>query len=297
MATPSLTRVAAAADTQAPAYAYHQMRAALDTFKKSPADLDELERKTVTRKAAKSFEIESLVLNSAEVAEVMVTAEQVAAAVGEIRERYEDEYALHEDLQRNGLDIDILHQALHRELLFDAVMQHVGARHAVASDIDIRLFYEMHRERFQVPEKRVARHILLTVNDDFEENTWDASMARMEVIADKLDGRSNRFASLARKYSECPTAMDGGKLGEISKGQLFPELDAQLFCMEEGEISGIVETEIGFHLLYCERIEPGRAIPLSKVRGKISEILERRNQRNCQKAWLAGLRQSQEDGQ
>ena len=112
----------------------------------------------------------------------------------------------------------------------------------------------------------------------------------MEQVVEKLAGRADRFPQLARNYSECPTAMDGGKLGEVKAGQLYPELDAVLFAMEEGEISSIVESEMGLHLLLCESIKPGKLMPFPEVETKIRSMLEERQRRSCQKAWLAALR-------
>jgi nitrogen fixation protein NifM len=169
-------------------------------------------------------------------------------------------------------------------------MQKVAANSAAVNELDVRLFYEMHRDRFEVPERRLARHILITVNPNFPENTPVAARARMRELVEKLDRRSNRFASFAKRYSECPTALEGGLLGEVSRGQLYPELDALLFRLREQQISPIVESEMGLHILLCERIRPGRRVPLSQAAPRIREILQERQRRNCQKAWLAGLK-------
>jgi peptidyl-prolyl cis-trans isomerase C len=59
--------------------------------------------------------------------------------------------------------------------------------------------------------------------------------------------------------------------------------------MDEDEISPVVESEMGFHILYCEQIKPAKRIPYNKVKSRIREILLERNRRNCQKAWLAEL--------
>ena len=66
------------------------------------------------------------------------------------------------------------------------------------------------------------RQILITVNDAFVENQREAALARICDLAEKLVGRPNRFPSLARKYSECPSAMDDGRLGNLGRGQLYP---------------------------------------------------------------------------
>jgi peptidyl-prolyl cis-trans isomerase C len=225
---------------------------------------------------------------------VVIPPERLEAAVAELRGRYPDSEAFLADLGRNGLDPETLAAALRRELVFDAVMQRVAARHAQVDEIDERLFYELHRDRFTSAEQRTARHILITVNDDFEENRREAALARIEHLADKLGGHSaahvQRFATLARKHSECPTALDGGRLGEVGRGQLYPELDALLFRLAEGQVGGPVESELGFHLVLCERIKRARTLPFAKVRDSIKALLTERRRRNCQKAWLAEQR-------
>jgi peptidyl-prolyl cis-trans isomerase C len=275
--------------TQPRAFTYHLLRVAIDLFQKNLALLDDRERARVERKARRTFALETLVLSSAEAAEVVIQTEQIEHAVAAVQARYAQVSDFEQDLLNNGLDLPALRTALYRELAFDAVLQKVGARHAAVNDIDIGLFYELHSERFQAPEKRVARHILITVNDDFFENRRDVARARAERIAEQLRGKSGRFAGLARQYSECPTALDGGKLGAVVRGQLYPELDRALFTLAVDQVSDVVETDLGFHLVRCERIEHGKKVPLRQAKPKIRQILEERKRRNCQKAWLAAL--------
>ena len=277
--------------TTAPSeYAYHLLRASLDNFKRKPGMLAPAELARARSQADKTYDLECLVVSSPEAAEVVITDEQLEAALAEIAARYESQEALLVDLDSNGLDKPTLRRALHRELLFDGVMQRVGSRHAAVHDLDVRLFYEVHNEKFEVPEKRQVRHILITVNPEFEENGPEAARACIDGIKDKLGNRTGRFAGLARKHSECPSALAGGKLGKVTRGQLYPELDAELFAMEEGGISDVVETEVGFHLLWCEKIDPGTQVQLSRAWPKIVEVLTERRRRNCQKAWIAELR-------
>jgi peptidyl-prolyl cis-trans isomerase C len=278
---------------QSPAtYAYHLLKVALNAFQKTPHQLDDQQMEQAHRMAAKSFDLENMVLDTSEATDVTVPETQLDAAVAEVAGRYGDTQEFHTDLQQNGFDETILREALRRELLFDGVMQQVGAKHPQVDDLDVRLFYELHRDKFEVPEQRTARHILITINPDFKENRRPAALARAEKLVNKLANKNNRFASLARKHSECPTALEGGKLGSVKPGQLYPELDEKLYSMAEGEISEVVESEVGFHILWCEKIIPGKFIPLSKARPRIVEILEERKRRNCQKNWLAELRRA-----
>jgi peptidyl-prolyl cis-trans isomerase C len=275
-----------------PVYRYHLLRAALGAGLPGLAELDGPRLADIERQADKSFDLESLVLSSHEAARVAIPPGRIADALSELRGRYPDREAFLSDLAGNGLDEEILGQALERELIFDAVMQAVASKRPSVTEIDERLFFELHKERFTQPERRNVRHILITVNDEYEENRRDVARSRIERLADKLSGRPNRFPSLARKHSECPTAVEEGRLGTLPRGRLYPELDAVLFSLTEGGISGPVESDMGFHLLWCEKIHRRAALPFSKARPRIRQLLEDRAARNCQKAWIAALRSS-----
>jgi peptidyl-prolyl cis-trans isomerase C len=274
-----------------PGYQYHLLRGALERFSKNLAQLDERELAQARSQAERTYGLESLVLSSAEAAELIIPPEQVDTAMDQVSSRYADQSAFIADLAANGLDEDKLRQALHRELVFDSVMQRIAARRLKVSQIDARLYYEFHNDKFTVPEQRQARQILITINDDFAENSRQAARARIDKIALKLKRSPNRFADQARRHSECPSAMEAGKLGAIKRGQLFPELDSVLFSMQEGTVSDVLESEIGFHLLLCEKIVPARILPFSKAEARIKKVIDERNRRNCQKAFLKQLQE------
>jgi len=270
-------------------YRYHLLRVALERYGKNLTQVDDMHMAEVHRRAS--------VLETPEARDVIIDAQHLDAALAEVAARYGDAREFHADLAANGLDEPALRKALRRELVFDAVLQRIGARRPSISELDTRLYYELNRERFRVPETRTARQILVTINPDYPENTREAAQARIGKYAAVLAERPGRFAELARRHSECPSALEGGKLGEVARGQLFPGLDAALFRLMEGEISGVVETEIGFHLLLCEKIHPLRQVPFARAAPDIQKLLDERHRRNCQKAWLAELlrqRQPQE---
>jgi|GEM_PF-638842 len=268
-ATAATSAAAASGPDAGAAYRYHLLRAATEQCQCNIPALNEAQRAAAEAQAQRTFALERLVLGSDEAAEVVIAAGGVEQSLAAIAARFETPEAFHADLARNGLDAAGLRHALRRELAFDAVMQRVGGRHSAVTDTDVQRFYELHAERFRTPERRRARHILITVNADYAENTRDAAHARATTLAAELqaagDGTpAQRFARLAHRHSECPTAMEGGALGDIVRGQLFPEVDAALFALPAGSISAPVESQMGFHILLCEGIEPARALPLGK---------------------------------
>lgn len=290
--TDPVSRRGPEAGKRPPEYRYHLLRAALAAGLPGLPGLGGPELTQIARRADNSFELESLVLGSREAADIVIPNGRLAAAMSELRGRYPDQAAFLADLADNGLDEDTLRRALHRELIFDAAMQRAAARRPAVSDIDERLFFELHNDRFTVPERRTARHVLITVSDRFAENRRDVARARIEELVQKLAGRPNRFPSLARQHSECPSAMEDGRLGTVPRGRLYAELDAALFGLPEGAVSEPVESKLGFHLLWCEKIHHGRTLPFSKAKPRIQQLLKERAERNCQKAWIAELRRT-----
>lgn len=272
--------------SEIPEYAYHLLRGALEKFKKNIPELSSSQYQQAKIVADKTFSLESIVLSTPEARDIQIPDSKLDAAVQELIGRYSDRESFLIDLNKNGLDEDVLRRALYRELLFDAVMDRVSARTLKVSEIDIQIFYQLHKDRFTKPEKRKARHILITINPEYAENDRMSATMRINAIAEKLQKNPARFESLAKKHSECPTAMDGGKLGEVVRGTLFPELDEELFMMEEGAISSVIETEMGFHILLCEKINKSITVPLSRAKPRIKQILEERQRKLCQKAWL-----------
>ena len=272
--------------------AYLELKAAQNLFGKPPTALEAVERERVRSMAAKQYGLEARVLAAPEARDAMVPPASLAAALGEVRKRYADEADFHADLQHNGLDEAGFMDALERELKVEAILEKVGTRAARVSDMDVELYYHYHSDQFHRPETRRVRHILITLNDDLPDNTRDAAQIRIEAIAARLARDPKRFEEQAMKHSECPTALQGGLLGEVPRGQLYPELDAALYLMGAGEISEILESPMGLHLLRCDSITPAAVLGLKEARGPIRTLLEQRRKRVCQGAWVKQLLKS-----
>lgn len=270
---------------------YLLLKSARDLFGKPPQALSQAEMEQVQRLADRQSRIEQKVLASTEARNVAVPAATLETALSEIRGRYADEEAFRADLAGNGLTPSAYATALGRELRAQAVLDKVGARAARVSDIDAELYYLYHQDQFRRPETRRARHILVTINPDMADNTRDNAQARIEAIAARLRKDPARFEEQALKHSECPTALRGGLLGEVPRGTLYPELDAVLFELRPGEISGVLESPLGLHLLCCEAVVPSRLLPIAEVRDGIRQTLEARRRNSCQRAWLKAIDQ------
>lgn len=268
---------------------YALLRTALALFHKPPAELNDEQRTRVLRQASNEFSIETLVLSSVEAASVVISDQEIERAFVEIHNRFENEAHFVNALEANGLSVDSLRLALARQCKVDAVMETVASRAPKVNEVEIGIYYHSHPEKFYKPEQRVARHILISINPEYPENTREAAWQRINELAEMLKRKPHKFADLALRHSECPTALHGGVIGTVVPGKLYPQLEEVLYALKVNQISPVVESEIGFHLLLCEKILPAEAISLRKATPNIQKLMQERYRRNCQRTWLAAL--------
>jgi len=278
-----------------PGSVYLRLKLAAKLFAKPLEALADSELRRVQSVAAKQREIETLILTTPEAASVVLPETSVAASLGEIRDRYASDEDYCADLERIGLDAAALRQAVERDMTVEAVLEKVGAGGTAVSDTEVEIFWFMHKERFRRAETRVLRHILVTINEELAGNEREASRARIDGIRVRLLKSPERFAQQALKHSECPTALNGGLLGTVPRGQLYAELEAVAFAMSEGALSEVVESELGFHLIHCETVNPERQSLHDEVRDTIRQHLEQQRCGLRQKAWINALRRQLRD--
>jgi peptidylprolyl isomerase/peptidyl-prolyl cis-trans isomerase C len=274
---------------------YTLLRAALALFEKPPAELSFEELSRAEIQARNEFTLEARVLNSPEAAAVIVPDKELDLAFTEVRKRFENNEAFENALTANALTVETLKAALFRQCKVNNVLESIAAHAPSVNDVEIGLYYHSHPEKFYCPEQRTARHIFISINPDFPENTRENALKRIEEIAEKLKRKANKFPDLALKNSECPTAFNGGELGSLVAGKIHPELDAALFALKEKEISGVVETEVGFHLIQCLKISHAETMSLKTATPKIRAVMQERQKQIYQKEWLASLPKVSED--
>jgi peptidyl-prolyl cis-trans isomerase C len=268
---------------------YLTIKLAAELYGKSPEALAPPEHSRVAAVAQRQTAIERRILATVEASSVVLPEASVAAALGEIRGRYAGDDEFQEDLFRAGLTPDALRAAIERDLKVEAVLEQVAGRVAAPSAVEVEIFYLQNTRRFVKPETRLLRHILVTINETLAGSERPAALAGIVAIHARLVKEPERFAEQALKHSECPTAMNGGLLGEMSPGKLYPELDAVAFALPTGQVSDVVESPLGFHVLLCERIVPARRVPLGEAAGRIRAHLDENRRLAAQKDWLAGL--------
>jgi len=153
-----------------------------------------------------------------------------------------------------------------------------------ADEDTCRRYYETHIRRFRSPDLIEARHILFPAPPEDAAAMANARAKAVNAI-EMLQQRLDRFAELAREFSACPSAKQGGNLGQLSRGSTVPELETFLFALEEGQLCPVpAPSRYGFHVLRVDRRVDGKQLPFEAVEGKIRGYLE-------EYVWRQALRQ------
>lgn len=134
-------------------------------------------------------------------------------------------------------------------------------------DEEIKAWYDGHKDRYEQPETRQASHILLTGDKD-------KLRAQAESLLQEVRKNPKSFADLAKKHSQDPgSAARGGDLGWFARGAMVKPFEEAVFGMKDGDISGIVESDFGLHIIKLTGIRAGKVKPLAEVRGEIEAQL------------------------
>jgi peptidyl-prolyl cis-trans isomerase D len=139
------------------------------------------------------------------------------------------------------------------------------------SEADIESFYKQNEARYGQPERRRVSHILLEVPASADAAAKAAIQTKVADLAKRAAANPQDFAALAKEFSQdTGSANQGGDLGWISKNMLVPQVEEALFKLKKNEISGVVESPFGVHVLYVTDIQAPSIKPLAEVKEDIT---------------------------
>lgn len=156
---------------------------------------------------------------------------------------------------------------------------------------EIEQYYSQNQSQYQVPEEVKVRHILISAPQNAPAAQVAAAKAKAQKVLDQLKKDNGKnFAQLAKKYSDDPgSASQGGELGWIKKGATVPAFQQAAFSQKPGQISGLVRTQFGFHIIQTEAKQAAHLKPLSEVKAEIESTLQQQKSAQAAQAYAAQL--------
>ena len=183
-------------------------------------------------------------------------------------------------------------EAGRRETDDEALMRAVVEREVVVPEPDdetCRRFYERNDARFRSPEIYEAAHILFAALPS-DADAFARARADAEGVLAALRERPDSFADMAQAHSRCPSAAQGGNLGQITAGQTTPEFEKALMALSPGQLCDApVATRYGFHIIRLDRKHEGQVLPYEVVAGRIADYLRESVRRRADAQYIARL--------
>jgi peptidyl-prolyl cis-trans isomerase C len=272
-----------------PALAFHLMKFAFQVFEKETIELTAEEYAEAYQQAYHEITLHEQILRSDAACGVVIPERTLQAAIDVLQAEHGGERVFFHHLHINNLHFPEFLVALQNDLKVEAILARVAFCAEPVSPQELLDYYHAHQDSFCVTEQRSTRHILISTENSYSHLPQDSSRQRAGRIHARLQNDPQGFRHEARLYSDCTTASDGGDLGMISRGELCPALDQALFQLAAGEISPIIQTSKGFHILLCEAIHPGQRLNFREASHHIHQILTRKNRIDTCKTWLKSL--------
>jgi peptidyl-prolyl cis-trans isomerase D len=182
-----------------------------------------------------------------------------------------DEAALKEYFEKNK---EKYKEPEKRQLVWVAFPLDDYTKDVTVSEEELKAYYEDHPQEFHTEKQVRARHILFRLDEDApEDEVKKVEAEARDVLAKARKGED--FAQLAKKYSQGPSAPEGGDLGYFKKDQMIPAFADAAFALKPGEISDLVRTQFGYHIIKSEDVRPEETLPFEKARARIELQLKR----------------------
>ena len=164
------------------------------------------------------------------------------------------------------------------------------ASKVTVDDKEVWSYYDKNRASFRQPEQVKASQILVKVDPSWDEAKKAAARKKIDDIRAKLKSGQD-FESLARTYSEDPSSSKGGDLGYIRTNQVLKPFEDALFSLKPGEVSDVVVTNVGFHIIKASDRKPETTIPFEKLKDQLRTALKQEKGQQEANASIAKVRE------
>ena len=198
---------------------------------------------------------------------------QIDAKVAQGKARFKDEQEFKKAIKDLEMDEKDLREYTRRDLLISHFVETTFVSKAAVSEAEIRAFYDKNPDKFKRDETVKASHILIGADSNASAADKKKAHEKADKLRKELAGGAD-FAALAKGNSTCPSSQQGGDLGSFGKGQMVPPFEKAAFALKPGEVSDVVETQFGYHIIKLTERNPAATVDFKDAKAKIEEFLK-----------------------
>lgn len=216
---------------------------------------------------------------------------QIEAKMAQGKARFKDE----QDFKKAIKDLDMnekdLREYTRRDLLISSFIDMNFVSKTAVTEAEARAFYDKNPDKFKREESVKASHILIGVDAKASAEDKKKGLEKAKKLRKELVGGAD-FAALAKGNSTCPSSQQGGDLGFFGKGQMVPAFENAAFALKPGEISDVIETQFGYHIIKLTEKKPAMTTDFKDVKSKIEDFLKGQKVNEAIQKYLVDARKS-----
>jgi peptidyl-prolyl cis-trans isomerase C len=176
-----------------------------------------------------------------------------------------------------------------KNIVIDNLLQKEVLGKISVSEADAKKFYDENQDKFKAPEQTRASHVLITVDQKATPEEKKKAKEKADAIKKRVAAGED-FAAVAKAESKCPSAAKGGDLGYFGKGQMVPAFEEAAFALKPGQISEVVETQFGYHIIKVTDRKQAETVKFNDVKDKIKDYLKNQQAQKPMADYVENLR-------
>jgi peptidyl-prolyl cis-trans isomerase C len=251
----------------------NEMNRVLERLQRTGRFPNDLERSQIKKQVLENLIARELLYQESQTKGIKVDQKEIEAQVTALKGRFPSEVEFKNALSTMNLTEADLRFQFERDLAIRKLLDdQIGDKVAV-SEKESKAYYDNNLESFKKPEQVRASHILIKVDPGAEEAKKAEARTKIESVQAKLK-KGEDFGALAKEYSEGPTGPKGGDLGFFGRGQMVKPFEEAAFSMKPGQVSGMVETRFGYHLIMVTERTPESTLSYEEVKDRLEQYLK-----------------------
>jgi parvulin-like peptidyl-prolyl isomerase len=226
---------------------------------------------------------------------IVPTEAEVAQQLNALKSRAPSPEQFAQALSQRGLTEENLTEQIRRTIAVERYLLTKVMVNKPPEEVDIRAYYDQNPDKMQKPERRHLRHILLRAENNAPQPVRVEAQKKAEAILGRLQ-KGEDFAKLAQEFSDDSGSKGlGGDLSWVARGQTVPSFEAAAFALQKpNDLSAVVESPVGYHVIQLLEIEAASLRPYAEVRDRIAAFLKQRRAREQAEAKVRELREQAE---